>query len=330
MKKNLIYGILVILLIGVAIYFFQTNSKSTIRKKDSNFAIEDTSKISAIRINKVGQEVYLERTTNKWMIDGGIPARPSAIDAFFNIMMHLEVHAPVSKSMQKKIIEYLSTKGFELTIYSGSKIIKNVQIYEDTVNNATYMMLEGARQPFAMQLPGYSSSIGKLFIADKSYWRDNTVFASNVSDILMVSVDYTLEPSMSYAIENTGNDFILKSLYDGDVVKEADRNKILNYLYEFNHVVFDKFLLENITKPEKEEFVKEDPYLIITLKDVYNHVFTLKGFPIPVEGEFDELGNPIKFDLDRMYGLLNEKDLVTVSYFEISGILKKLNDFFKE
>ena len=330
MKKNLIYGILVILLVGVALYFFRSNNKSTIRKKDSNFAIEDTSRVSAIRLTKTGEEVYLERTTGKWMIDGEIMARPSAVNAFLNVMMRLEVRTPVSKSMQKKIVEYLNTRGSELTIYSGSKILKNIKIYEDTVNNATYMMLEGARQPFVIQLPGYSSSIGKLFIADKSYWRDNIIFASNVSEILIASVDYPLEPAISYKIENTGNGFLLKSLYDGDIIKNADMKKILNYLYEFNHIIFDEFLLENITETEKEEYIKADPRIIITLKDINNRTITLKGFPIAVEGKFDELGNSIKYDLDRMYGIINDKDLVIVSYFEISGVLKKLNDFFQE
>lgn len=329
MKKNLIYGILIIVLGGVAFYFFRFKDKSTIRAKDRNFAIEDTSIVTGIRLVKFSEELSLEREENKWIVNGEVNARQSAINALFNVLMRLQVKAPVSKSMQDKIIEYLHTRGFEVTIYSGKRIVKYIQVYQDTINNVTYMMLEGARQPFVMQLPGYSSPIGNLFIVEKNYWRDNTVFSLNVRNILLVSVDYPYEPEMSYTIENSGDDFILKSLYDDEVIKEADRKKILNYLYEFNHVVFDDFLIEDITNEEKQSMIKDDSRVIITLKDINNRVYTVKGFPIPVKDTYDELGNPINYDLDRMYALVNnDKDLVIISYFEVSGILKRLNDFF--
>lgn len=330
-RSTLLYGSIVLALIILAVFYYFTNNKSTLTNRDKAFNIKDTSIITKIEICKYGESILLEKDSySVWHVNNDFVAKKGTIDALLKVLMHLEIKSPVSKSMQESLLKKLKSSDFTISISGKKRLLKHIMLYEDSNTETTYMILEGAEQPFVMGLPGYYSKLGNLFVSDKNYWRENLIFNHNVRDILFLSVDYPSQSQFSYIIENQEEKFVLKSKFEDEPIENINLTGLLNYLYEYNDVRFEEFLISNIQDNERDSILNTDPLMIIQVKDIKNNIATLQGHPIPVENKYDELGNKIEYDLDMLYGLINGSDLVILSYFEIGALLKKINYFFNE
>ena len=129
MKKNITYSIVVLILLALSSYFYFTNNKSTLRRRDTNFAVKDTSSITKICIQKQGTQLQLEKEDNTWIVNGDFVARRKAMEALFRIIMRLEVMAPVSKSMEESIRNKIVNSNFGISIYAKNKLIKHIKIF---------------------------------------------------------------------------------------------------------------------------------------------------------------------------------------------------------
>ena len=122
-NKNKIGIALVIFLSAITFYFNTQNTKGTLKKELTNFAVKDTSSITKIFLaDKQNHTVLLERQTNgSWMLNKKYQVREDAIKLLLTTMKELSVKAPVGKQAFENVVKRLATSAVKVEIYTNNE-----------------------------------------------------------------------------------------------------------------------------------------------------------------------------------------------------------------
>ena len=120
MNRNWLYfGILVILAV-IAYFTLIRDNEGSYSKKDTAFAVEDTTAIGKILLtNLKGDSILLEQNNGSWTMNKDYRPRPDAIHNLLNTMVQLEVKMPVAKSMHNTVIKKIAGKRTHVEIFNS-------------------------------------------------------------------------------------------------------------------------------------------------------------------------------------------------------------------
>src|SRR5262245_27619901 len=118
MKRNLFY-IVVVLLLGVAIYFFIIEKENTtLDAVERKFNVDDTGTIGRIDISSMsGQKISLERRPDGWWVNNHYPARKDAVRLLLSTIKTLSIKYPVPESANNNIVKDMAANNKKVTIY---------------------------------------------------------------------------------------------------------------------------------------------------------------------------------------------------------------------
>jgi hypothetical protein len=349
MKKNRNILILVILLTLVAVIFILTNTTNTFKRSQSDFAVDDTANITTIFMSdKNNNTLKMTRQLPgyNWIINDKYPGHKFNINMLLETMLNLKVKEPVPVAAHNNIIKELSVNAVKVEIYQWvyridvfgirlfphEKLAKVYYVGGATQNNrGTFMLMEGSPEPFITYLPGLRGFVSPRYMPIEKYWRDYTVFRTNINEIASVRVEFPSYPEQSYLITNRrGLDFDLESLADKKKVPDYDTLKVMNFLSAFRNLNFEA-LLNDIDQQKKDSVLSSQPFAIITLTDTKGISRTIKTFH--KKSGYDQTdynGKPVPYDLDRAYALVNDgKDFVLIQFYVFDKVLKPVKYFTK-
>jgi hypothetical protein len=346
MRKNRVTLIIALILLLTAAALFVTNSYSTLKKNVSDFSLQDTASITKIFLaDKNNNEVTLERAADgNWLVDGKYTAQQAKISSFLETLMDLEVRSPVPLAARNNVIKRMAVLAKKIEIYQiaprinifgkirlfpHEKLTKTYYVGDVTQDNqGTYMLMEGAEEPYVVHIPGFRGFVSTRYSTVKADWRDYTVFKTPINEIQSVKVEFPLHPEQSYQIEVQDNQNItLRSLIDNQVVLAYDTVRALNFLTSFEDVRFESLLAHLIEKEFIDSVSASTPKTIITLTDRRGKVnkvkiFTKEGFA-PQYAQDGAMLEPL--DLDRAYALVNdEEDFVLIQYYVFDKVTRTL------
>ena len=270
-----------------------------------------------------------------WAVNGKYRARNDLIDVLLKTMKNLQVKSPVARAAHDNMVKQLATVAVKVEIYQNNNNNPGKVYYVGGATQdkyGTYMLLENSSEPFIMSLPYFSGYLTTRYNTDEYEWRDKTVFNHQFKDIAGVKVEYELNPQYSYTITHTGNwNYTLKSLQNGKLIENYDTTNLLMYLTFFSNVQFEGFV-RKMDNAYRDSILSYPPVSIITVSDMSGKTTKLRTFLKPVsEGGYDSEGNPVKYDVDRMYALINdEEQLVTIQYFVFDKLFLIIDDFYKK
>lgn len=335
-SQKLIFTLLIILIIA-SLFFYFSNQNSTIKKELRDFAVEDTASIDKIfMVNKFNQKVVLERTgVNEWKVNNKYIARVDAINMLLKTIKQVKVKMPISKSARQNIIKRMSSQSTKIEIYSNGKLIKKYYVGEATQDHSgTYMLLENSESPFITHIDGFTGFLTTRYFVEEKLWRVNSIFSyKNFSDIAKVKLYYPQDSTKSFTAEQLGyNKFKLLD-YKGNNVKNFDTLSVKRYMSLFKKINYEAPIV-NMRKTRLDTLNAMPFEQIFTVEDINGVKNTLKTKLVPnIDTTYDDKGNLKidKYDLDRMYGFMNNgKDIVTVQYFVFDPLIKKISDFIKK
>lgn len=336
MKRNLVLIVLTLVLaIGAAVLYYTNKGSGTIGEAAKAFAIEDTSKVTKIFLaDKYGSQTTLERGENDvWTMNGGqYNAREDAVKTLLTTMKNLAVQSPVGKNARKTILKDMASRAVKVEIYMDGKNKPSKVYYVGgaTQNNqGTYMKMEGAEEPFVMEIPGFVGYLSTRYFTESYKWRSTVLFSKPIDQIKSVKVEYTAHPDQSFEIElHDGKEVTLKALQPETYIESFDTVAIAQYLGNFKRINYEA--VENYSASKVDSILATPVVFAITMVDVDGNTTTVKSYRKKsryTPGHEPE--NPSEYDVDRMYANINdEKEIVLIQFFVFDKLLKEL-DFFE-
>ncbi len=334
MKQSRIILFLVIVLVIISVVLYFNNTNSTIKKELRDFAVEDTSVITKIfMVNKANEQVVLERKNTYWEVNGKYIARKDAVNMLLKTINRLEVKSPVPKSAHNTVIRNLSSKSIKVEIYTQDKLIRKYYVGGPTADQyGTYMLIENSSVPFIMHIPGFNGYLSTRYFIQEDLWRSTQIFNYRFNEIMSVTVEIPQAPSQSFKVYNYGdNSFALERLNNNKMIENFDTVAVKKYIAYYKNVSFQA-ILDKLEKNRKDSIIASKPFYIFTVEDINGIKHSLKTYKMPAFDDMlvDDSGNKLDFDPDQCYGYVDDKDLVSVQYYNIDPLFKEIDDFLKK
>ena len=344
-NKSLILIIIIILLAAVAV--FTGNHYSTLKDNESDFSVRDTASITRIFLadNSINESL-LERTGHGWILNHKYPANQRAVDFLLETIKKIRVKAPVSKASHNNVVKRLSSSSIKVEIYQNVPHInlfnkvklfyheKRTKVFfvgDVTQNNlGTYMLMEGAKRPYIVNIPGFRGFVSVRFTPVPDDWKSHTVFNQKLSDIKLVKYENIKDPKNSFEVKvvDAMGSFEITRLSNNSKVMDYDTLKLLNFLTSFKDLRYES-RLNNILAPQRiDSILHATPVYKLIVVNKQNDttkviMFDKNRFPDEVNEAYEEL---VPVDLDRLYGSINHgEDFVLLQYYVFDKVLRPLD-----
>jgi len=335
-------------LAAISCVFIYTSSKSTLKSSAKNFAIDDTSSVTKIFLSdKQNQSVTLEKqTSGVWLLNNTFNAKTELVSTLLKTMMQLEVKEPVSKAAHNNVVKRLASSGIKVEIYqrkyfidfwgiklfSHEKCTKTYYVGDATQNMmGTYMAIEDS-DPYIVFIPGFDGFLFTRYSTKVDDWRDHTVFNLRLAQIKSITLEFPLNPELSYTVYNSGDrTFELTALQNQTKIADFDTMKVLELMSSFENVRYESSL-NNLPQTRKDSVLKTVPYHILTITDKEGKSKSIQTYHMKAnQGEVDEVTNePVPYNRDRMYALINNKqDFVMIQFYVFDNLIKPLPYYLK-
>ncbi len=320
-----------LILIILAVYVFQVKTQQgTISSKFKEFSIADVNEVTKIEITNNTASVFLEKIDETWTVNNNFSAKPEAVDAFLLLLNKIQVKSPLPLAVADSLTQILKTKGVEVKVFSKSKQLRHFFVHHTTTLNLGGIgVLEDSDKAFMLEFPNYNDDIVKLFYIQPSAWAENRFSIPASKTIQAVEVEIPDEPEKSFRIDYLEDGKTrLFDLYNGKASVSFETVK----LHQFTDVVKKLAMpatTDSLSQQQRAAIVYSQPSNIITFHFERNEKVKLTFFPIPVEEYLDELGRPVRFDLNRLYVTVssNPSEMYEAKYIEIHPILKDISYF---
>jgi len=342
MKKNKLIVVITVFLAAIAIFLLAQNHYSTLKENETNFSVSDTASVTKIFIaDKNVNSVIIERTPKGWVLNGKVNANDKLVNTLLATLKRMKVKSPVSLASHDNVVKRLSSIGKKVEIYQevyridlfGMQLFKHEKLtkvfYVGDVtrdNLGTYMLIEGAKRPYIIYLPGFRGFVSSRFSPLIDDWRSHVVFSKTLNNIKNLKVYFGENDSSGFNIEviDAMGNYKITRLLNGEMLKSFDTLKVLNLMTSFADLRYES-RLNNILPPQKIDSIINSPSKYeITLLDnfgetTYVKIFERHRLPESVTKVYDKL-TPV--DHDRMYGLINEgDDFVLMQYYVFDKVL---------
>jgi hypothetical protein len=325
MKTQRILYIVAGILGLITVLLIFSNPWETLDKKGENLALKNPENVTSALLTWNSDTIELTKIKNRWEVNHHFSARPRSINLLLHILEDVEIKSPVSRKNHDAVLKRLHAGGKQLIVFNDSKKLKTYLIATDSVS--TYMMLEGSKTPYRVELRGYSGvNMYELLPVRLDFWRNNVLFNFNPAEIASVEVIYPGRPDDSYKISRNDKAYRLFRWNNDKELKDADDMTILDYLGFFSKVEFD---LPSDSLRQKALAVTEsnDPIFMMTVITIEGVENTVKAYRMPVGGKSDSG----RYNTDNFYALINnDSELVIMNYTDFDPLLKSVNYFLKK
>lgn len=342
MKKNRLLFIFTLIVVIIGVFLILNNRSSTLSNAESGFAIEDTSNVTRVfMVDKNNASVELNRvSTGKWLINNEHPAQNFNVIMLLGTIKNLTVRYPVPLAAKDNVIRRLASIARKVEIYQKvyrinlfdkiklfprEKLTRTYYVGDATQDNmGTYMLMEGASQPYVVFLPKLRGFIYTRFSTDVDDWRDHTIFETPIQDLKSVKIEFLETPEESFIVEadKEGN-FSMFSLSGQKL--PYDTLRLLQFVTAFKDVRFES-VLNNKLEASYIDSIASGPVAHMIVLNEWDgdeyvvQTYRKKGF----RELYDEDGAALEpFDLDRLYAFINDgKDFVLIQYFVFDKVLR--------
>jgi len=333
MKKNRFTIVIVLVLVLLSLYLlFFKSGFSTIGKKDNDFAVKDTGSITKIFIaDKNNGNVTLTRQAKGvWLVNDRYVVRNDCMNTLLYTINMLTVKNVVPPAAWNTVIKTLAVRAVKVEIYKGDERVKVYYVGGETADElGTYMLLanpeteENYKQPYVIYIPGFDGFLTTRYFTKEDDWRDRTIFQYFPYDIRSVSITYPVADS-SFRITIDGkNRFELDNPVTHQKAPAFDTMAVKQYLTYYQSVSWEA------TVPRNDSIINSPPLAIIKVEDTKGKVTTLKLFHRKAtEQQKEKYSVDYKYDPDRMFALVNDKDFVLIQYFVFGKMLQPVSYFY--
>ena len=166
------------------------------------------------------------------------------------------------------------------------------------------------------------------YLPELSEWRERIAFNYNIEDIAKVYVQYP-DNSESFIAERLGeNEYNLRNIDGSSIEVPFDTLRVKEFVSRIKFVGFETFLLDSLQEHKRDSLQKTQMLVSFTIEDVNGAKNKLVTYRRPnTSGLFDPQGNLFEYDIDNLYGILSNGEVVILQYPIIDPITFYKSDF---
>lgn len=341
MKRTLILLVVFLLLGGGAFWYLSTDdkrNKMTLASSDRDFALEDMSQLHKIFIaGRKGERTTLVRDgEGGWNVEGGGTANPQVVAPLLEVIKNVRIKYKPSDNALQNMVNVLATQGKKVELYDKEgNLLKAYYIGGATADErGTYIIMDGAEQPYVAEIPGISGNISVRFNRYGDEWRDKTLFSEKVEDIKYLSVEYPKQKNQSFILEAEGSDYKVKPFYDitPEIQRPFKEGSVEAYLVNFESVGAEAFRNQH---SGRDSILQTIPFCSITLVNTDEDTTRTVFYPIIKEkvttqdrktGEYVTTGGY----LDRYFVLRNRQDFMLAQHLVMEKLFWGYGSFYQD
>ena len=330
MKNKNIRYIVIILFLGISIYLLSKKDNSITRSDRRDFSISDTSEVIKVTLSSKAPEIAVldRQNENSWIVNGKYKARKSGIFYLLQTLQRMEIAHPVPLSMRDNVIGNLAVKGIKVEV--GLKNGKNKIFYvggENKELTATFMMLKGAIEPYAVHIPGFKGYLSGRFFTQEYLWRDKTVINYDNRNISSVQMQYynVNQKDESFRITKTNMDYQLSDFETKEMIGHNPK-ALETYIASFRKLYAESFVSGTLNT---DSLIKTQPLFELTVTTIDNQSTVIKVFNKKAEKIIYVDGDISIQDPDRMYAFVNNEDWMVIQTNTFKKVMKELTELKK-
>jgi hypothetical protein len=299
-----------------------------------NFLVADTAAVDRLVLTQSsGYSIEVLRDGDDWKTADGTCVQEEMIDNILHTFTKVAVRSYVPKNSVENLRNNIRVSYKKVQIFQNGKWVKTWWIGASTPDHyGTYALLETpgdgiSDTPVILEMRGLRGSIESRFTADARTWLCTSVFQYALNDIQSVSLKHTNAPEQGFSIVRTGkgrsfkvNDFRNNSI-------AFDTLKLVRYLDIFKDIHFESPNY-SLNTDQIDSLKKTKPYYSLKMELTNGEKITLDAYRIKVlEGGVDMAGNPIEWDVNRMYAVLADGSLVKIQYYVFDPVFVDIGFF---
>ena len=330
MKNKNIRYIVIILFLGISIYLLSKKDNSITRSDRRDFSISDTSEVIKVTLSSKAPEIAVldRQNENSWIVNGKYKARKSGIFYLLQTLQRMEIAHPVPLSMRDNVIGNLAVKGIKVEV--EVKTGKNKIFYvggENKELTATFMMLKGATEPYAVHIPGFKGYLSGRFFTQEYLWRDKTVINYDNRNIASVKMQYynVNEKDESFQITKTNMGYQLSDFETKEMIGHNPK-ALETYIASFRKLYAESFVTGTLNT---DSLIKTQPLFELTVTTIDNQSTVIKAFNKKAEKIIYVDGDISMQDPDRMYAFVNNEDWMVIQTNTFKKVMKELTELKK-
>lgn len=346
MKKLIIWITIFLITAFIVIAFIASRNNSTLNPGEKDFAFTDTASITKIFLaDKSDNSVLLvKQDSGLWKLNETLVAQPEMVRELLRTIMYVSVKSPVSRSMHNTVISWMSANSTKVEIYAKvytidflgiklwprEKLVRTYYVGDNSQDNTgTFMLMKDADMAFICHIPGFKGFLQTRYSPLQKDWRDHGVFRYSIPDITSLSIDYPDFPERSFVLNNPDNEnFEVVNSVMGKIVN-LDTIRVINYMNAFTDVRYET-ILTDMEDVKRDSLMRIKPFTIIEVRDRNNNIQKISLIRIQLpEGSTNIMGDPIEFDQERLFGVLNDNEIVIAQYFVFGPLMQEYFYFLK-
>ena len=328
-NKNILY-IIVILFLGTCIYLLSKQDNSITRTDRRDFSIADTSEVIKVTLSSKAPEIAVlnRQNENSWTVNGKYKARKSGIFYLLQTLQRMEIAHPVPLSMRDNVIGNLAVKGIKVEV--ELKNGKNKIFYvggENKELTATFMMLNGALEPYAVHIPGFKGYLSGRFFTQEYLWRDKTVINYDNLNVSSVQMQYynVNQKDESFRITKTNKGYQLSDFETKEIIQHNPK-ALETYIASFRKLYAESFVTGTLNT---DSLIKTQPLFELTVKTIDNQSTIIKVFNKKVEKTIYVDGDITMQDPERMFAFVNNEDWMVIQTNTFKKVMKEISELKK-
>jgi hypothetical protein len=323
-KKKLltIVALLVLVLVLSLISSRLISGKGKSNKALDDFVVADTAAVDRLVLSQsTGYSLELVRKNGSFVTITGDCIQEEMIDNILHTFTKVAVRSFVPQNSVENLRNNIRVNYKKVQIFQNGKWVKTWWIGSSTPDHyGTYAILETPDDgisdvPVILEMRGLRGSIESRFTADPRAWVCTSVFAYAINDIQEIKVKHHENVDQDFKITRVGQGraFKLTDFRNNSVI--YDTLKLVRYLDLFKKAHFES-VNYTMTQEQVDSMKRAKPWLSIALELTNGKKITLDAYRIKApEGDTDLTGAPIEWDANRLWAILDKKQLVKIQYF---------------
>lgn len=317
----------------------ESDVDSTLDKRYSDFAVEDTAAIDKIIITDAnGDKATVVRVgKDEWKLNGKYKARIDAVHILFKTARLVSVKSEVPKAAEKSVLKTLAVTFKKVEYYSNGTLMKTWYVGGPTRDHyGTYMLLEHPGEerstvPYIMEIKGFFGHLSTRYFTDEKEWRDKVIYQLSPDKIKRISFKNNEQSEYGFKIEVKGkNEF---ELYDAknNKVNGFDTVSVRAYLLNYRKIAFESFNLGILSPSQEDSLRKSIPFAEIEVTDTEGKSMKIKTYrKSPTPDQVDMEGMEYQYDVERLYAILPSDEVIIMQYGTFDKIWRALVNFTGE